>query len=545
MTEVTKVFFNGPILALDEFGQTVEALATCGDMIAAVGSSAAVLSRPGPKTEAIDLKGRTLIPGFIDGHGHFTETGRNYRFKLDLRSPPLGRIRNLTDLVAAVQKKAAETTPGTWIQGFGYDDTLLDEKRHPLAGDLDSATKDHPVAITHISGHFLAVNTRALEIAGLGAGTADPLGGRLRRLEDGRPSGLLEEHAAEDLVRRHIPWLSEDEEIEAVRTASAVWAARGVTTAQDGSTSGKNLAALLAAAKNEGHLSVRVQLFPDYELAGSGQLPVQSGQFLTPRRKLTIGPTKLFSDGSLQGYTGFLANPYHRVMYDLGPTWRGYPAMDIGLLTEKIKLLHLAGRQVAVHANGDAAIGAVIDAFEAALKIKPVSDHRHLIIHCQTVREDQLDRMAALGLKASFFVVHIHYWGDRHHDIFLGSDRAARLNPLSSAINRDITFSLHNDSPITPIDPLRSVQTAVTRMTLAGKILGPEYRIGVTQALRAVTADAAYLAFEEKRKGRLAPGLLADLVVLNQNPLEISPEKIADIKVLATLVGGQVIYGEL
>jgi predicted amidohydrolase YtcJ len=547
MTQATRIFINGPVLTLDRYGQTVEALALSGDRILAIGSKRYVTaSFQGSTTEVIDLGGRALLPGFIDGHGHFLETGRSFTFKVDLRSPPTGKIRNLAELKTAVSQRAAVTPPGEWIEGFGYDDTLLAEKRHPLAADLDAAAPDHPVAISHISGHFLAVNSLALNRANLVADTPDPKGGCLRRLADGTLSGLLEEPSAENLVRRFIPPLSEVDELRAAHAASAVWAAKGVTTAQDGWTTERNLKTLLSAfQENSSQLTVRVQILPELGLTQSGKLPIRSGETLGPDQRLVVGPTKLFADGSLQGYTGHLSNPYHRVMYDLGPTWRGYPMTDPDSLAEQISFLHLAGRQVSVHANGDQAIEAVINAFEAALRSRPMSDHRHFIIHCQTVREDQLDRMARLGIKASFFAAHIHYWGDRHQDVFLGPDRAARLNPLASAASRGLVFSLHNDSPITPIDPLLLIQTAVTRATLGGQILGPEYRLSTLSALRAVTADAAYLAFEDRRKGELAPGLLADLVILDANPLETPPGKIADIRILATLVGGKLVYGEL
>jgi predicted amidohydrolase YtcJ len=544
MTRATRLFINGPVLTLDEFGTTAEALALDGEKILAVGSERAVSALAGPGTMVTDLGGRTVLPAFIDGHGHFMETGRYFTLKLDLRPPPLGTTGSIEDIKIKVAERAAGTPPGGWIEGFGYDDTLLADGRHPLAEDLDQAAPDHPVALSHVSGHFLAVNSKALALAGLGAGAEDPKGGRLRRRPDGSPNGLLEEPPAENLVRRVIPKPSAEEERRAAVEASAMWAAKGVGTAQDGWTSAANLAALEAAAA-AGDLGVRVQILPDRALALSGAVPIKSGTPLGEGFRLVSGPAKLFADGSLQGYTGHLSNPYHRVMYDLGPLWRGYPMTDPAELADQVAELHRLGRQVAIHANGDRAIEDVIDAFEAALKVRPVSDHRHFIIHCQTVREDQLDRMAELGVQASFFAVHVHWWGDRHHDVFLGPDRANRIDPLASAAGRGIVFSLHNDSPITGIAPLLSVSVAMSRATSGGRILGPEYRLPALAALRAVTADAARLAFEERRKGRIAPGLLADLAVLSANPLKSEPEEVAAIKVLATLVGGKIVHGEL
>jgi predicted amidohydrolase YtcJ len=343
-------------------------------------------------------------------------------------------------------------------------------------------------------------------------------------------------------VKALIPPPSRAQDLKAIAKASEIWASRGVTTAQDGWTTEENLASLLEASGLEkSPLGVRVQVLPGHGLVDLSALPAKSGTALN--QKLVLGPVKLFADGSLQGYTGHLSNPYHKVMYGLGPRWRGYPMTDPDDLARAVLGHHLAGRQVAIHGNGDQAIEDIILSIEAALRQRPVSGHRHFIVHCQTAREDQLARMARLGIGASFFAVHLHYWGDRHHDIFLGRDRAVRLNPLKSAYDRGIVFSLHNDSPITPIDPLRSAQTAVLRQSASGKPLGPEYALEPLEALKAVTSWAAYLGFEEKTKGRLAQGLLADLAVLGQSPLEVPNEEIAGIKILETIVGGQTVFG--
>ncbi|MDR2456852.1 MAG: amidohydrolase [Deltaproteobacteria bacterium] len=541
--ETSLIFLGGPVLTLDEGSPSAEALWVEGDKIAYAGSEEQARALAGPKAKIVDLAGRTLIPGFIDGHGHFMETGRRLSSEMDLRPPPAGQVKSLGEVIELVRQKAEQTPEGEWIKGFGYDDTLLSENRHPLAGDIDEAAKKHPVALRHVSGHFLAVNSLALSLAGLGPGTIDPKGGRLRRLADGSPSGLLEEPPAMDLVARLIAPLSREKELEAARAASANYAAQGVTTAQDGWTGAVNYEVLKEAADLKA-AKVRVQILPDYSLSMSGSLPVGPGSFLGSSY-LTLGPSKLFADGSLQGYTGFLSRPYHRLMYGLPQDWRGYPMTDKEALIEKVSALHKAGRQVAVHAHGDEAIESVLEAFKKAQKESSDISRRHFVIHCQTVRADQLDRMARLGILASFFVSHVYYWGDRHRDIFLGLERAEKLDPLLSAKTNGIAFSLHNDSPVTPISPLRSIETAVLRRTSSGRDLGAEERLDPLSALRAVTADAAYLAFEEDRKGRLKKGFLADLAVLSDNPLTAPSEKIAQIKVLATVVGGETVFGDL
>jgi predicted amidohydrolase YtcJ len=499
-----------------------------------------------PDCQKVDLRGRALLPAFIDGHGHFLSAGRQFAHEVDLRPSPLGRGDSLADALLAVQEKAGQTPPGGWIFGFGYDDTHFKEKRHPLAEDLDQAAPGRLVALSHASGHFLAVSGPVLKLVGYGPQTPDPPGGKIRRKADGAPSGLLEEPPAMDPVEALFPQRSLEEEYAALKTASQAWLSQGVATAQEGWATQRDIDIYARAITEEDSpLSLRVQILPGDGRADFASLPRRAGSPLDAGRRLTLGPVKLFADGSIQGFTAYLSNPYHATLYDFPYDYRGYPMIESSALKERVLLHHRAGRQIAIHGNGDAAIEEILNAFEEALRASPRADHRHYVIHCQTVREDQLDRLARLGAMASFFAVHVRHWGDRHRDIFLGEDRAARLNPLKSALKRKIPFSLHNDCPVTPISPLRSVETAVTRLTALGAPLGPEYRIGAGDALAAVTTKAAYLAFEEERKGTLAPAFLADLCVLSRSPLEAPPEKIAEIKVEATLVGGQTAYGEL
>ena len=204
--------------------------------------------------------------------------------------------------------------------------------------------------------------------------------------------------------------------------------------------------------------------------------------------------------------------------------------------------LNREGYQIAIHGNGDAAIDDILNAYRLALEQTPRPDARHRIEHCQTVREDQLDEMKRLGVTPSFFVGHVYYWGDRHRDIFLGPERAARISPLASALQRGIRFTIHDDSPTTPVNPLMLVWDAVNRLTLDGKVLGPEQRIPVMAALRAITSDAAWQNFEEKTQGSIEPGKLADLVALEENPLTVSPVHIKDIRISMTIVGGNIVY---
>jgi hypothetical protein len=262
---------------------------------------------------------------------------------------------------------------------------------------------------------------------------------------------------------------------------------------------------------------------------------------------LVVGGVKMYQDGSIQGYSGYLSHPYHRMLYPQpkGMAYCGHPRNMLSDLKSAILAAHTKGWQIAVHANGDQAINDVIDAFEMADRALPRKDARHIIIHCQTVREDQLDRMFSLRILPSFFTTHTYFWGDRHRDIFLGPERASRLNPCSSAMARGMSFTCHNDTYVTPIDPLMSVWSTVNRITAGGAVLGEQFRVPVMEALRSVTIYAAYQGHEENTKGSVSVGKAADMVLLEENPELIDSLAIKDIKITATIVADKVVYGAL
>ena len=539
MASATHVYRNGTILTMDSGGSQAQALAVRGETILAVGSDAEIMALADPHTVVTDLRGRTMLPGFIDGHSHFVSAGLMAATQLDLSSPPVGGVKNIAEIKGLIRAKAAETPKGEWILGFGYDDTGLEDKRHPLASDIDEVAPEHPVLLRHVSGHLSACNGLALAKANYTKDTPDPVGGVIRRDEHGNPNGVLEEPPAREPVFRHIPAPTEADWMEGIKAACAAYTAKGVTTAQDGFTATGDWGAL-KRAHELGLLRVSRMDINTFNTHVSGTQ-------LTADGKISLGAAKLLADGSLQCYTGYLSNPYHKVIYDLpdGPMWRGYPMEPEQQFIEKVVGLHRQGWQLAIHGNGDDAIQMILNAYEEAQKRYPRADARHIIIHCQTVREDQLDRIKRLGVVPSFFVVHTYFWGDRHYEMFLGQDRAERISPLRSALKRGIPFSNHNDTFVTPIDPLLSVWSAVNRRTSGGRILGENQTIPVMDALRSVTSWAAYQACEERIKGSLEPGKLADFVILEANPLTVAKETIKDIGISATIVGDEVVYGSL
>ncbi|MEN8185178.1 MAG: amidohydrolase, partial [Myxococcota bacterium] len=480
----------------------------------------------------VELDGRALLPGFIDAHGHFPGAGI-YDVWTDLNSPPIGPVENIAGLVERLAEKAAETASGDWVVGLGYDDTLLAEGRHPNRSDLDLVSSEHPVAALHVSGHLAAVNGRALEALGFGPDSPDPPGGHLRRDTSGALDGVLEESAMEGLSLEVTPGLVDG--LRVLRSANERYLAAGVTTAQSGATP-PGVLRLLRWASRLGVIPLRLVIWPDREAADA--LIADGASFASlGGRRARVGAVKLIADGSIQGYTGYLSQPYFVPPGD-DPSYRGYPRLQREELIRLVTGYHEAGLQVAVHGNGDASIDDILDALEEAQRLHPRADARPVVIHAQMARDDQLDRMAALGAIPSFFSLHTFYWGDRHRRIFMGPERAARMSPAATAAAKGVRYTIHCDAPVVPMEPLRLVWAAVHRRTRSGFVVGEAERVPVEQALRAVTLDAAFQHFEEAERGSLAPGKLADLVILSRSPLD-DPETLDEIEVLETIIGGR------
>jgi predicted amidohydrolase YtcJ len=526
------IYVNATVITMDASSRTVEAVAVKGDKISAVGSNTDIRRAAGSSTRVLDLKGKVLLPGFVDAHSHFPGNGVDALYVVNLGSPPVGPINSIDDLVAALKKKAANTPKGEWIRGSGYDQTLLKEGRHPTRADLDRASTDHPIYISHASGHLGVANSFALKIAEVTKNTPQPPGGVIQKdPKTGEPNGVFEESGG--MVARHAPRYTPEQMREAIKWAVKDYAEHGVTTA---TLAGGGINDGLKAASRDGVLPLRVVAM----LAWNPKLPKAAliGNEML-KTGLTVGED--VHDGSIQGYTGYLTKPYY-VPYHGDAAYRGYPRETREQLIAYVKEANRLGYQLAIHANGDEAIEDVIVAYREALRDTPRQDTRFRIEHAQMTREDQLDEMKELGISPSFFVSHTYYWGDQHRDIFMGPERAARMSPLRSAIRRGIRFSIHLDTPVTPMSPLQAVWSAVNRLSRSGKVIGPDQRITPLEALRAVTIDAAWQEHDEKLKGSIEAGKFADLIVLAENPLTVNPVHIKDIQVLETIVGGKTVF---
>jgi predicted amidohydrolase YtcJ len=529
------LYINGSIVTMDARGSVTQAMAVQGGRVVRAGTNQEVRKLAAPSARVVDLAGRTVIPGLYAAHDHFPSAGITALYQVDLNSPPIGTVEKMDDLVALLRQRAEKSAPGEWIVGRGYDDTLLREKRHPTRSDLDRASTTHPIVIIHTSGHLSSGNSLALEKCGVTRATANPSGGVIRKdSKTGEPTGVVEESG---ILRRLLPAHSLPDRLKAIEWCDREYVAKGVTTTVIAGNSRQGVEDLAEAIRKRlVHLRIVSMMGPDARPSVKGDAVAG-----IPRERLHIAGVKLWQDGSLQGYTGYLGAPYH-IQPEGKQDYRGYPSRSREALLATVRKLHAAGHQLAIHANGDAAIDDVLSVYEQVQKETPRPDARHRIEHCQTPREDQLDTILRLGVTPSFFNGHVFYWGDRHRDIFLGPARGARISPLAGALRRGIRFTFHNDTPVTPVDPLRLVWTAVARQTRDGRTLGEAERIGVKEALRAVTLDAAWQNFEEADKGSLEPGKLADFVVLDRDPLKIAPAQLRDVQVLETVVGGETAY---
>ena len=414
-------------LAYEAGGERPTALATRGEEIVWVGDAEGAAAWTGPATQRHDLGSRALLPGLIDAHGHLTYLAATLDWA-NLASPPVGPVTDFASLQEALQRyiEEREIPAGAWVIGNGYDDSLLSERAHPDRAILDAVSGNHPIVLIHVSGHLMAANTRALQAAGIDAEAADPPGGHVRRLPGtSEPNGVLEETATYPL-RAEIT-RPRGNPMETLAVALRTYAANGITTVQDGAITEPMISLLTSAAEAEA-LSLDVVLYP--MVTSPDPNVVTNRTFGEYQNRLKFGGVKLVLDGSPQGKTAYLSQPYHVPPAGKDGTYRGYPTFADDAVDAMVKTYLDAGIPILAHANGDAAADQLIGAVAAA---HPRIDHRTVVIHAQTLREDQLDALQSLGMIPSFFSAHVFFWGDWHRDSVLGQERGARISPTRSA----------------------------------------------------------------------------------------------------------------
>lgn len=537
------VYFGGPILTMDDARPRAEALAVRGGRILAVGGRDEVMAKAGRGARRVDLGGRALLPGFVDPHGHVSFVGLQ-AISANLLPAPDGE----GDSVAALQRVTR-----AWIEanrpfidryklvmGFGYDDSQLREQRHPTRRELDEISAEVPVLFIHQSGHLGVANSKALEAAGISAATPDPQGGVFRREPGGRePNGVMEEHAFMGVMGKLLSRLDLDANLKMIAEGVKLYTRYGYTTCQDGKSSSGGVKALQLAA-SRGMLTADVVAYPDVLTATDVVAPPLLSR--TYANRFRVGGVKLSIDGSPQGKTAWLSQPYFVPPEGQSAAYAGYPAVPVDQCLAAIDKAFANGWQILAHANGDAAIDVLIAGVREATRKHGPGDRRPVLIHGQTAREDQVDACKALGIIPSFFPMHTFYWGDWHRDSVLGPVRAENISPTGWALRRGMMFTTHHDAPVANPDSIRVLSATATRRTRSGDILGPHQRVPVDVALKAMTLWPAYQHFEEATKGSLVAGKLADFALLSQDPTAVDPEKLASLKVVETIKEGVSIW---
>jgi predicted amidohydrolase YtcJ len=536
------IYINGTVITVNDNQPAAEAVAVKAGRILAVGDRATVEALKGEGTQLVDLQGKTLVPGFIDPHGHVFQQGLA-AVVADLLPPPDGPIDSIAKLQDALRTWGS--TPASeglgWIIGNGYDDAMLQEKRHPTRTDLDAVSTEKPVMVFHQSGHFGTLNSKGLELIGITAATPNPAGGVIRRQSGGNePDGVLEENAFYLALSKLVKTASINPEapVNMMLKGAETYARYGYTTAQEGRATGAVYEAIREAGAT-GALPIDVVVYVDY-VANPDIHTWDVSRTYTNRVRL--GGGKLCFDGSPQGRTAWLTQPYYQPPEGQPADYDGYPVYTDEQAIERVDSAYQHQMQLINHANGDAAIDQFIMAARKAAEKHGPADRRTTLIHGQAVREDQLDAMKELGIFPALFPAHVFYWGDWHREVTLGPERAARISPMRSALDRGMKVTIHTDSPVVLPHATRTIWSAVNRHTRSDFVLGADQCMTPMEALKAITIWSAYQHFEEDQKGSIEVGKLADFAILSANPLTVDPMTIRDIEVMETIKEGRTIY---
>jgi predicted amidohydrolase YtcJ len=529
------LLINGNIRTMDANGTLAQAVGIRKGHIDIIGSTQQVLQTKTQKDEVIDLDGKTVFPGFIDAHNHMIYYGTEL-MGINCRAES---IRSIDDIVKEIAKKVASLPPGQWLRGYGYDDAVLDEGRHPRREDLDRVSPQNPVVLYRTCGHMLVANSKALQICGITKNTADPPGGEIDRdPATGEPTGLMKE-TAQEFIKNSMDPFTVEELVEAVEVAGTQYLSEGITSVQEAGV---------------GYFQTTVDEMKTYQMAQlAGRLRQRVCLYLLkdvlPQLSslgiikgfgddmLRIGGIKFFADGVPSAHTGAVREPYANA-----PDETGILYLEKDELTDTIATIHRSGLQSSIHAIGDRAIDVVLDAYENVLKIMPREDHRHRIEHFTMASPDLIERAKSLGIIPVVAATEVPFYGDAFIKN-LGPKRAEWCYPLRSMLDSELPVALSTDRPFDPVgNPLFSVQAAVERKTRSGHVIGKAQCIRVEEAFRMHTNYAAFAAFEEKIKGSIELGKLGDFVVYPIDPFEVDIDELSQVPVTYTIVGGDVVY---
>ncbi|ELX4196838.1 amidohydrolase [Vibrio vulnificus] len=544
VTAADAIYYGGEILTMaGDDPEYAEAVATLDEKIIYIGTKEGAMEHKFGQTQLIDLKGKTMLPGFVDPHSHVYGVGLQ-AMVANVLPPPDGGANTVAKIIEILKASEQDETKKLfiektgWILGFGYDDSLLDY--YPTKADLDKVSTDKPVLIIHTSGHLSVANSKALEMVGITAKSKNPEGGVIRRMPDSQePNGVLEENAHFATLFRLTMLIDQELQDMMLAASQKMYAQYGYTTAQEGRATKEGYEALKRAAK-QGDLLIDVVAYAD--MATSSDF--MTSEYHSPQytSHFRIGGVKLNFDGSPQGKTAWLTQPYFHPPHGQKKDYAGYPTFTDAQALEYVETAFKNGWQVLTHSNGDAAIEQFIDAVTAANNKLGKQDRRPVLVHGQTIREDQIQRLAEQGIFPSLFPMHTFYWGDWHRDSVLGHPRADFISPTKAVRDAGLMFSTHHDAPVALPDAFRVLDATVNRTTRTDKVLGPNQRVDAYTALRAMTIWPAYQHFEEAMKGSIEVGKNADFILLDKNPLKVESATLKDLQVQQTISRGKVVF---
>jgi predicted amidohydrolase YtcJ len=518
----------------------VEAVVQREGRIIFTGSKADALTRFEGKADLVDLQGKTMLPGFIDAHAHFSNFS-SQAIGAQILPPPDAGANNIDAIISILKEwNTPENRALTgWIFGAGFDDSVLEEKRFPTKHDLNKVSTEFPIMIIHISGHFAVVNSKGLELLNITADTENPEGGLIRRENGNEPNGVLEELAAIPYYAKALTPQTNEASETFFESGQNMALSYGYTTAQEGRAMLENHA-FLAAKAEEDKLKLDVVSYVDYMFVD--ELMNTKWNSKSYNKKYRIGGMKLTLDGSPQGRTAWRTQPYLLPPDGAKEGYLGYPAIPQDSVLENLYRKGFANNwQIQTHANGDAAMDQMIRAMRKVTGEFEKKDRRNVLIHGQYVREDQLDAYKELDVMVSLFPLHTFYWGDWHKEI-IGAELGNKISPTRTALNKGLKLTIHTDAPVALPNLMRMVGITVERKSRTGKLIGEGEKLTPYEALKGITEWSAYQHFEEAKKGTIENGKLADLVILDKNPLKVKEEDIKDIVVLETIKEGVSVY---
>lgn len=528
------IIYNGPVITVDPINTIASAVAIGGNRIIYVGDVDTTLEFKQKNTKLIDLKGRSLVPGFIDSHLHMAIFGAN-SMAIDCRSPGVSSIEDIKNLV----KEAVANTPkGQWIRGWGYDHSKLIEKRHPNRWDLDEVAPDNPVILTRVCAHISAHNSKSIELGGIDDNTPDPQGGVMDR-KDGLLTGVMRENAHMKMLESSQPGY--EELLKALGIANDILISQGITSVHDSGGYGRAQMRAMQDAIACGQLKIRMyamifsfienlKFIDDYLKIG------MHTAFGDERFKL--GPIKLMIDGSSSGPTAATLEPYKSNPKDCGLMTMTQEEIDAVIIEA-----HKSGWQVTSHAVGDRAVTMIINSIEKALQKYPSEKARHRIEHCAMINNELLDRIKSLNIVPISNPIFLYEFGDGYL-VNYGEERAYRMFANKSYVNKGIIAAGSSDSPITFSNPILNMHLAVNRTTQSGNLINESERVTILEALKMFTYNGAYASFEEDVKGTIEVGKLADLVVLSDSLLDTPNDKVRDLNVDLTMIDGEIVYSK-